>query len=59
VKRNGTPQNATPESLTPAQDTAIVALLAGKTITDAATAAGVDRATVHRWLKDDLAFLAA
>jgi len=54
-----TPRNATPdESLTPTQDLAIAALLAGKTIT-AAGEASVDRGTVHRWLKEDFAFQAA
>ena len=56
MKRNGTPQNAT---LEPAQITAVEALLAGKTVTDAAAAAGVDRATVHRWLREDYPFQAA
>jgi hypothetical protein len=47
------PQNATPtEELTPAQDQALAALLGGKCVTEAATIAGVDRVTVHRWLKD-------
>jgi hypothetical protein len=59
MKRNETPRNATPEHLTPAQELAIAALLAGKTVVDAAVDAGVDRATVHRWLKDDFDFQAA
>src|SRR3954470_11486988 len=56
-----TRQNATPTGggLTPAQEGAVAALLAGKTVTEAAAAAGADRTTVHRWLKDDFAFLAA
>lgn len=56
------PRNATratePQGLEPRQLTAIESLLTGSTITDAATAAGVDRGTVHRWLKDDLDFQA-
>jgi hypothetical protein len=54
-------QNATPAdgALTPAQEAALAALLAGQTVTDAAVAAGVDRTTVHRWLKEDFAFQAA
>lgn len=51
-------QNATPE-LTAAQENSLAALLAGKSITDAAQAANVDRTTVHRWLKDDHVFRAA
>ncbi len=54
-------QNATLETLnglSPAQVTAIEAILAGKTITAAASAAGVDRVTLHRWLKADGAFQA-
>ena len=59
-RRHETPYNATVlEPLTPAQETAIAALLAGKTITDAAADAGVDRATVHRWLREDFTFTAA
>jgi transposase-like protein len=38
--------------LSGAQEKAIEALLAGKSVTEAAIAAGVDRTTVHRWLKD-------
>lgn len=57
-KRNETPRNATPDRLTPAQELAVAGLLAGKTITDAAADAQVDRATVHRWLRTDAAFIA-
>lgn len=51
-------QNATPEApvLSAQQEAALAAILAGKTVTDAATIAGVDRSTVHRWMKDDLYF---
>ncbi len=60
MKRDGTPRNVTPlEPLSPVQENAIAGLLAGKTITDAAAEAGVDRATVHRWLRDCFAFQAA
>jgi hypothetical protein len=62
MKRNGTPRNVTnsvPENLTPAQELAVGALLAGKTVTDAAGVAGVDRATVHRWLRESFAVQAA
>ena len=57
--RNELPQNATLEPLTPAQETAVAALLAGKTITDAAADAGVNRATLHRWLRENFGFTAA
>ncbi len=33
-------------------------LLEGRSITESAAAAGVDRTTVHRWLKDDFNFRA-
>jgi DNA-binding phage protein len=47
------PQNATfGEGLSPAQEKAVAALLAGQTVTAAAKAAEVDRTTVYRWLRD-------
>jgi Homeodomain-like domain-containing protein len=48
---NEVPQNATDATpqLSPAQERALQALLDGATVTEAATAAGVDRTTVHRW----------
>jgi hypothetical protein len=53
-------QNATPiDALSPSQETVLTVLLTGKSVTDAATAAGVDRTTVHRWLKEDFGFQAA
>jgi hypothetical protein len=48
-------QNAT---LSGPHQTAMDALLAGKNITAAAQAAGVDRTTLHRWLRDDPDFVA-
>jgi hypothetical protein len=58
--RNKTQQNATVlEPLTVAQETAVAALLAGRTITDAAADAGVDRATLYRWQNENFAFMAA
>lgn len=42
-------QNGTP---TPRQTRAIEALVAGKSITEAAEYAGVSRRTVHRWQQD-------
>ena len=39
------------QELTGAQLNAIAALLGGASITDAATAAGVQRQTVHEWLR--------
>jgi hypothetical protein len=38
---------------------ALDALLSGKSVTAAATAAGVSRQTVHRWLRTDPAVIAA
>jgi AcrR family transcriptional regulator len=47
-----------PRTLDPIQLTVLEALLAGRTITDAAAAVGVSRTTVHRWLRDDYLFRA-
>jgi AcrR family transcriptional regulator len=44
---------------TPAQEAALTALLTGKSVTDAAAAAGVGRTTVYRWLAHDPAFQAS
>jgi len=49
---------ATPNLSAP-QAKAIGAILSGQTVTAAAEKAGVGRATVYRWLRDDTAFLAA
>jgi len=57
--RNGSQQNSTPAALSPGQVAALEALLAGRTVTEAATVAGVDRTTVHAWLRSDYAFQAA
>jgi hypothetical protein len=46
-------------SLSPPQRTAIELLTSGKTLATAATAAGVSRMTLYRWLKADAAFSAA
>jgi hypothetical protein len=47
-----------PTEVSPAQALALKALLSGKSIVEAAAAAEVDRTTVHRWLRDDPAFIA-
>jgi hypothetical protein len=47
-----------PETLSPAQGQALTALLAGRTMTSAAQAAGVNRTTVWRWLNEDPDFIA-
>ena len=52
-------QNDTLSPLSPAQVKVLAEMLTGKTITDAATAAGVERITVHRWLRENFAFQAA
>jgi hypothetical protein len=46
-------------ALTPPQRTAIILLTSGHTLVASATAAGVNRTTLYRWLKGDSAFLAA
>jgi len=53
------PQNTTPEKLTAQQERVLERLLTGETVTAAAEAVGVDRSTVHRWLREDLKFQAA
>src|SRR5215510_15130517 len=51
-------QNATPTTgPSPLQHQAILALAGGASITSAAEAAGVDRSTIYRWLRDDAAFV--
>jgi transposase-like protein len=44
--------------LEPAQMVALEALLSGQTVTDAAAAAGVNRTTLHRWLREHFHFQA-
>ena len=53
-------QNETTDAvdLSPAQERAAEALVAGSTITAAAEAAGVTRQTVHRWLRESFPFQA-
>jgi hypothetical protein len=46
------------EALEPAQERALAALLAGKPYGEAATAAGVHRATLWRWMTGDPRFMA-
>jgi hypothetical protein len=50
---NKSRRNPTVSGLSQSQELAIDSLLSGSTITAAATAAGVDRTTVHRWLADE------
>jgi hypothetical protein len=58
MQRDETRRDEVKENISSAQAAVVEAMLGGKTITDAATAVGVDRSTVHRWLKDDFAFQA-
>lgn len=51
-------RDATPDDPSPTQLKAIEALAAGATYGAAAAAAGVDRATLYRWRRDDAAFIA-
>jgi hypothetical protein len=48
-----------PEPLTPAQLAAVESLAAGGTVSDAASAAGVERLTVDGWRGDNPSFIAA
>ena len=50
---------ATLSELEPRQVLAVERLLAGDPVTTAAAAAGVDRSSVHRWLREDAVFRAA
>ncbi len=52
MRHNASDLNA-PE-ITPQQFRALAALPTGATVKGAAEAAGVDRCTVHRWLRADL-----
>lgn len=56
-------QNATlnedSEALSPDQIKALELLLSGETVSAAAKAVGIDRSTVHRWLREDFEFQAA
>jgi hypothetical protein len=56
MSHDTTPQTAT--GLSRQQLTAIVELLLGSTVTEAAKEARVDRTTVHRWLSSDALFVA-
>jgi hypothetical protein len=47
------------EKLSSSQIRELVALLAGETFVRAAKISGVDRSTVHRWLREDWEFQAA
>lgn len=54
-------QNETPDAesqLSPAQELALSALMAGSRMTDAAQMAGVSRSTLHRWMHEPV-FVAA
>lgn len=53
-----TKQNATNESFSPSQRKALAAFAAGKTVSRAAEAAGVDRSSVYRWLRGEPSFIA-
>ncbi len=56
-------QNTTPnedrEALSPDQIRALELVLSGSTISAAAQAVGIDRSTVHRWVRSDFEFQAA
>lgn len=50
---------ATVESVTPQQADILLDLLGGMSVVSAAAKRGVSRSTVHRWMKEDAAFVAA
>ena len=59
MQQNATQGESEQINLPPQQTRALAALLGGATITAVAAAAGVDRTTIHRWLRDDPGFQAA
>jgi len=59
MQQNTTGKETSGPHLPPQQIRALVALLGGARITAAAEASGVDRTTVHRWLREDWHFQAA
>jgi hypothetical protein len=59
LRQNTTPGDREPRELSPSQARALTSLAEGATVSTAARAAGVDRTTVHRWLRHDYAFQAA
>jgi hypothetical protein len=59
MQRNATEARDEPSKLSPIKQQALAALLAGSTVTAAADAEGVDRTTVHRWLRSDCDIQAA
>jgi len=58
MQRHATESGAGDGELTPEQARALAALVGGATITAAGEAAGRDRTTVHRWLREDHGFQA-
>jgi transposase-like protein len=56
VQRNTTEQRET--DLSPNQLKALAAMATGATVTAAAEHAGVDRTTLHRWIREDPGFQA-
>jgi hypothetical protein len=47
------------KSLPPIQHHVIIAIWLGSSISEAARACGVDRSTIHRWMREDARFIAA
>lgn len=56
MPRNTTPKKGTKPRLSAAEMTAIQHLLSGSSVTAAAEAAGVDRTTLHRWMRQKAHF---
>ncbi len=56
VPQKTTPKKATKPRLSAAEMTAIQHLLSGSSVTAAAEAAGVDRTTLHRWMRRKVHF---
>lgn len=59
MRRSATARAGRSPDLQPAQFHALACLAGGSSVTDAAEGAGVDRTTVHRWLREDVVFQAS
>ena len=58
MRQNTTDENETPEGISVQKHDVIRLLIEGETVSAAASAVGVHRSTVHRWLSTDAAFCA-
>ena len=59
MQRSATARAGSTPEMQPPQLHALASLASGSSVTDAAEGSGVDRTTVHRWLREDVVFQAA